>query len=108
MRTHIISSCAFVTTADNTAVGLIVARAADVGTIHPDPIVDTDVDWMLNTRWLANASGAAADTFQERVIDNRSKRKMDELGMAYLLVLRNQNAAAQTYRVFARTLIALP
>jgi len=63
---------------------------------------------MLYDRWLPDMEGGPFTDTHQVFVDNRSKRKMQELDQAYLFSIANTNAVAQTPRVFARTLIALP
>ena len=91
--------------------GLIVGRALDVGAgVGPNPISDSELDWMWYDRFHPVAAGGGAVTDGHTVeIDCRAKRKMDELSQAYLLSFGNTNAAAnQVIRMFGRTLVALP
>jgi len=107
-RVHLRISIPYVAVTDATRIGIIVGRTSDIGTVRPDPNTENELDWMYLTNYFATASGAAVDTQREIVIDVRSRRKMDEVGMTPLLVIRNGNAAAATYRFHGRVLFALP
>jgi hypothetical protein len=97
-------------TTDQYRIGLIIGRNTDVGVNiagQQDP-ANPELDWMHIDRVIPTASGATVDSTQHWVIDNHSKRKMQELNQAYLLCLQQNAAAARTFNLYCRTLIALP
>ena len=111
MRTHVrftTGSTGVVT--DGLVYGLVVGRALDVGVgVGPNPNTDHDIDWLLIDRYFPVTTGGGAFTDDTQVIiDNRAKRKMQELQQSYLFSVTNTGATAITPRVFARTLVALP
>jgi hypothetical protein len=113
MRTHIACHGAATALVDTWTYGLIVGRQTDVGVALPlgtsmDPLGDNELDWMLNTRHYNDSNGAAVNATQNWLVDNRSKRKMEEMGMAYIFSVTNDSAAAQNFQLYARTLVALP
>jgi hypothetical protein len=113
MRTHIAIKGAAVALLDTWTYGLIVGRQTDVGVslalgTNMDPLGDNELDWMLNTRWFNQSNGAAVNSNQCWTVDNRSKRKMEEMGMAYIFSVTNDSAAANNFQLYARTLVALP
>ncbi|ALE29541.1 hypothetical protein A0R81_gp1 [Lake Sarah-associated circular molecule 4] len=113
MRTHLrieMTSIAGQATTDQYRIGLIVGRTSDVGINvagQQDPS-NPELDWVHLDRVIPTASGATVDSTQHWVLDNRSKRKMQELNQAYLLCLQQNAAAARTFNIFARVLFALP
>jgi hypothetical protein len=111
MRTHVrLQVQNFAAIAADLQVGLIVGRAADIGVANVDGInaAAQELDWAYLDMITPNSSAAVVDASQNFMIDNRSKRKMDELGQRYLLSITNNAAASLTVQVFARTLFALP
>jgi hypothetical protein len=112
MRTHLrvaptTASPAF---GDSIQLGFIVGRVVDAvdpvtaGLIN---VAQTDLDWMFINRYTAAPflDEAGSNTV---VIDLKAKRKMQELQQAYIFTLKNNFTAVQAFRVYARTLIALP
>ena len=95
---------------DKTAFGLVIGRQQDVGTnnLNPSTGSNPEIDWMLDTRVVPTGTDLTT-TQKSYTIDNRAKRKMEELGQAYLLVIGNSNggAGAQVFSGFFRTLVAL-
>jgi len=108
MRTHLRIRIPFDTTTSSVYLGLVLGRSSDVGTADPDPFVNPEIDWMYVNRFLPSSSGATFNATQVFDLDVRSKRRMQELGQAYLLSLRNVNGIAETFQIYARTLVALP
>ncbi len=109
MRTHLHFTVTPDGAAGGAAYGLIVGRALDVGPgVGPNPNSDSELDWMLLDRWHPDMEGGPFTDTHSVVVDNRSKRRMGELGQRYLFCIQNSNAVAQTPRVWARTLLALP
>ena len=89
--------------------GLIIGRSADAGvavagSVTPNQI---DLDWMLWDQAIFNGgfSQGGGNVIQ---IDNRSKRKMEELHQAYIFSTQAINGVANQWHVLARVLIALP
>ena len=111
MRTHLNLRVSFAALADTATIGLIVDRKTSLGAgLGPNPSLaaDREDDWMWLARFWADTSGGALPIQKPYEIDSRAKRKMDEMGQAYLIALANGNAAAQTFGVYARVLVALP
>jgi len=88
--------------------GFIVGRDTDVAANLPNVDSDSELDWMLRDVMFPTSSAATVDAIREFVIDNRAKRKMDEMGQNYVLNVYNPTAAGKTIQVYARTLMALP
>jgi len=65
-------------------------------------------DWALLTACYTTFSGSAVDTSSCHPFDLRSKRKVQEMSETWGLFITNQTTVAQTYSVYARTLLALP
>ena len=111
MRTHLrISQVATPNATTLYRQGLIVGRLTDVGigvAGQVDPS-NPELDWMYLDRRVADSSGAAANVTQNWFYDVRSKRKMDELNMAYILSQSHTSAGSVTLQLWARTLVALP
>jgi len=111
MRTHVrVTPTAAVALADSVNLGLIVARNTDVAdptTAGLVTVAQADLDWMFIHRWTANPTLFEGGS-NSISIDVRSKRKLQELNQNYILSIKNNQSAASTYRVYARTLIALP
>jgi len=91
--------------------GLLVSNeetAADV----QGPLTEPHVDWM----WYQSigapgaAAGDAFDTFQARggPVQVRSKRKMDEIGMRFYIVLEQSGLTGMTMTGTVSTLLLLP
>jgi len=108
MRMHIRLQVPFVAASDNTQLGFIVGRTADVAANTPTVPGNEALDWMYVTSLFATATGAAVDTLRVFDFDIRSKRKMEELEQILLISVRNNNAAAANYVGFSRVLLALP
>ena len=110
MRTHIQWAMSnWATVGDALIYGLIVVRDTDIGAGNgPNPNADPEVDWMLLTQITPVSSGAAVSAADRWTTDNRSKRKMEEMGQKYGLAITNTSAASKTLFVFARVLLALP
>ena len=110
MRTHLmIQMQNWNNVADQLYYGLIVCRTPDIGAGNgPDPAIDFEEDWMLNALWVPVSSAAVVDAAERLDVDNRSKRKMEELGQRYGLALKNQAGLSKTFIVFSRILVALP
>jgi len=114
MRTHIRFTTAFAnaTAAGGLTYGLLVDRKLDVGrNVGPNPISEHELDWMLLDKYFPNNSGGLTQATANDVvtIDNRSKRKMQELSQAYLFsILLSGTTDSATPRIWARTLVALP
>ena len=87
--------------------GLVIGRARDDG-LTLDPSLNNDIDWMFLDVHTSNFSGTAADQVTPRAIDLRAKRKMEEMGQSYVIVYKNLDTAAKTFRFFSRVLVALP
>lgn len=90
----------------------VVAAPAAVSATNPNPRDNPYVDWMLSDQGVYDNEGQlgrANSPFQGWVIDNHSKRRMEEVQMAYLLTLVNDTGSATTsLHVFSRVLLALP
>jgi hypothetical protein len=111
MRTHIrLNVRDWANVVDQFTFGLIIGRTADIGVANVNGVngAASELDWMLYDQMFPTASGAAVDVVSDHVIDNRSKRKMDELGQRYLLSLTNNSAAVHSLNFIARVLFALP
>jgi len=111
IRTHLMIQVQnFAAIAAEMRVGLIVGRAADIGVANVNGIngAATELDWMLYTSMYPSSSAAVVDASGVFSFDNRAKRKMDELGMRYLLSLTNSAAASLTTQITCRVLFALP
>ena len=109
MRIHALFFVKYANLADFTQMGICVGRQGDITTgTSPNPATNPEIDWMLNRYLLATASGAAVDAQRVIEIDLRSKRKIEELNQALVLIFTNGNAAGNTYFGFSRTLLALP
>jgi len=111
MRTHLRVQLPYVNVSDQWSIGLIVARAQDIGigtANGPDPGVNPDLNWAYNDRIWAISNGSAIDVAREITIDIRAKRKVQELNERFVFAIRNATAASAQCRVFARTLVALP
>ena len=111
MRTHVnLQVQNFAAIASSVLYGLIVGRAVDVGAAVVNGVTPTvnELDWMLLDMISPTSSAAVVDASRVQMVDNRSKRKMDELNMRYLLSLQNTTGAGITIQVYARTLFALP
>jgi hypothetical protein len=90
-------------------VGLLVGRDSDVTTpAGTNPVVETELDWMLLTAEFSKWNGGTENTFTQGSYDVRSKRKMEEMQQRYMLCLYNTGAAGAQWTYFARTLVALP
>jgi hypothetical protein len=108
MRIHLNIKFTFASVADNSYFGIQVVRATDIGTADPEPVAQPDDDWMFVTRVFPGTSGAAVNAQEWHSYDIKSKRKVSEKNQTLALALHNVNAAAQTYSIYARTLLALP
>jgi len=113
MRTHIRILLPYSAATESWYLGLIVGRATDVGINLAqgsaiDPLGDQELPWLLNTNVYVGASGATFDAQREFVLDIRSKRKMHDLGEAYILSFLNTAAGAHVPAFYSRTLLALP
>jgi hypothetical protein len=111
MRTHVllhVQNWALV--ADAMVWGLLVCRAADIGlnVVGQASANVHDLDWAISTALFPQSSGAAVSVAQTYPYDVKSRRKVQEMGQRYALCVSNNSAAAKTYDIFARTLIALP
>jgi hypothetical protein len=91
---------------------MIVRLPDDIGpNVGPDPNAALEQDWMLVDRWFpVTEEGGAITASGELRIDLKAKRRCSELKQTYGLALHNTNTAVGNtlYRVFVRTLIALP
>jgi hypothetical protein len=108
MRTHLRLFPTFGSAGSYWQIGLIIGRDADVGTVNPNVNAEPELDWMLDTvipRRDFDATAARDDWLE---VDLRAKRKMQEMGQRYIFNFYNSDAASQTMRWFARTLVALP
>ncbi len=114
MRTHChIGGIAADAATGGLAYGFMVVRLPDdIGpNVGPNPNSGLDQDWMLIDRWFPNTEEGGTITAQgELRLDLRAKRRMGELKQTYGLALANTNTAVgnTNYRVFCRTLLALP
>ena len=108
MRIHASVHLPFGVVADYWYGGIVVGRLSDIPGTAPAVSTDPEIDWMLAQAIYSTATGAAVDVAKNWTIDLRAKRKMQELDQALLFCLTNVTAAAQTPRVFFRTLVALP
>ncbi len=114
MRTHIrMSPSTTPALGDNMYFGLLIGRSLDVGTAiagQPDPSLaaNADLDWMYINKFYAAPNFGDDGSSNILTLDNRSKRVMQELNQAYFLCFHSGMAAAVTWHVFARTLVALP
>jgi hypothetical protein len=110
MRTHCRIMQLAAVAGTTTRVGFIIGRTSDVGINiagQQDPS-NPELDWMLLDRRTQDTNGAATNATQNWVYDLKSKRKMQELNQAYILAITNTTAAAVTYQLWARVLVALP
>jgi len=98
------------TTADDLMFGLIVGRAADLGTNVAGQIspFSTEYPWMLWDVLYPGSSGAAISEMSTYRYDVKAKRKMPELTQRLVLSFLNQSAAAKTFEINASVLVALP
>jgi hypothetical protein len=111
LRTHVSASLPFSSTTAGHVIGFIVGRTDDVGVGSlrpPSPLNDPELEWALNTKVFASASGATADAVRNWTFDLRSKRKLEQPGQRYLLCVHNSDTVAATYSFYMRTLVALP
>jgi hypothetical protein len=114
MRTHAhIGGIAADAATGGLAYGFMIVRLPDdIGpNVGPDPNAALEQDWMLVDRWFpVTEEGGAITASGELRIDLKAKRRCSELKQTYGLALHNTNTAVGNtlYRVFVRTLIALP
>jgi len=87
--------------------GLKITTAAELATGINIPTAQ-NLDWLLVRQLLATYSANVIDGYTPLEIDNRSKRKVEEMGQTYGLFLFNPTPVSQTTIFFARTLLALP
>jgi hypothetical protein len=86
--------------------GVIVEDQENVGGVV-DLASNPGRDWAyLVSRSPVSAGGAIGQELIE--VDLRAKRKVQELDQSWLLCMDNNAGPAMTYRVWARTLVALP
>ena len=117
MRTH--TQLFFQTMLTDTApvvnFGLVVSSAPATGA--PNPAADFGDDWMLlqskapyteMDHILSPSTGTPTAILWGHEIDNRSKRRIEELGEKYYLSINNGGTSAITISSFTRTLLALP
>jgi len=91
--------------ADILTFGTMVGRASDIGTT-PNLASDPGLDWSWKGALTPESTGAAVDVIQHYDIDIKSKRKVTDSSLRYLLCWTNGSAASKTVQVFSRTLIA--
>ncbi len=113
MRTHChIGGIAADAATGGLAYGFIIVRLDEIGPgVGPNPNTAQEYDWMLTDRWFPETiEGGAITAAGELRLDLKAKRRMGELKQTYALCLANTNTAVgnTNYRVFARTLLALP
>ena len=117
IRTHVRLQLPYAVAADYWSFGTIVGREDDVtaAPIAPpangslSPSGQPELDWSYLDLQNAVETGATIDGVREQLIDLKSRRKVDEMGQTYLLVVQNNTAtAAPTIRYFAHTLLMLP
>jgi len=108
MRTHVSFGFQWGAVTDFWQIGLIVGRGSDIGTAQLDPNSNPGDDWMLNMQVFPHASGATVDAATCVTVDNRSKRKLEELDQTYLLSVHNGTAGSHAVQVYARSLVAMP
>jgi hypothetical protein len=110
-RTHLtLMSSSVSATIPSVSFGLIVGRAADIGTNVAGQVspASNELDWLYLERWFGTSSGATLDSTQVRYVDNRSKRKLQELQQRYIFSLINSGTTAFTGGVWCRALVMLP
>jgi len=94
--------------------GIGIGRLDDVGhAVGIDPITQAYADWMYYNAYSCPANGTFSG-FNEYgqntiIVDNKSKRKMEEMNQTLIFsVATNSYPADMSYDLFARILIALP
>jgi hypothetical protein len=110
MRTHVsLFVDDWTTDTDRVDFGLIIGRRSDPVAGLPLATED-ELDWMLLRRLKPQFSGAVPDIGYTTDVDLRAKRKVQELDQTLLLVVGGASgiAAAMTFEIFSRTLLALP
>ena len=107
MRIHGSFAYAPAAVGDSMNLGILVGQTAE--TAPPiDPGTAVGDDWMLNTVVFPTTSAAALDVSTPFQIDNRSKRKIEELNQVLWFVWKPTSAGTSSLAGRFRTLIALP
>ena len=110
MRTHLHVAIAWGvgSTTSYLQYGLAIGNDLDVINARPNASNEPDIDWMLlDIEWI-QYDAAAVRSLTDFRIDNRSKRKMEEMNQRYVLNIVNNAANQITVTVFSRVLVALP
>ena len=111
LRVHLLMQVVnWAQTGDGIMFGLIVGRAADLGTNVAGQVspFSTEFPWMVWDVMNPDAAGAAVNTVMRYRYDIKAKRKMPELTQRLVLSFLNQSAAAKTININASVLLALP
>ena len=89
--------------------GLIVH---DIGLATPDPVANINQDWMLEQLITPGTSPSAfldgTSILYGETIDNRSRRRIREIGDTLFFTIHNDGSANMSYSFFAKVLVALP
>jgi hypothetical protein len=90
-------------------VGCTVAQTFELAPDDIDPDAQKNLDFMYLTRLYPHASGATVDATNPFHSDIRSHRKCAQMGETLGLVATNKsNAAAESFSLLSRVLVALP
>jgi len=116
MRTHVHLAVTSTVAAGNDFLwGLIVGQNANVVTNTPDtPLIpdggdNPELDWMYLSHEVAAPTYSQNASNNHIILDNKAKRRIQELNQTYLLSLGvNSGGATMSFQLFARTLLALP
>jgi len=118
MRTHLWVLPHAPAAGDTFWIGLRVQDLDDVATNNTNALIANPrdnpyVDWMLSSKYIYDVNlrvPTQHSSFAGAVIDNHSKRRMEEVQEAYVLTVLQDTVGtvAKTYDVFARVLLALP
>ena len=109
MRTHLMYKVRnFSATGDFHRIGMIKARASDIGTNRLSVTAEPDLDWMLIKELAATSNGAAVNAAMSYEVDLKAKRKIQEKNETLALSVVANTAAGTTVDIYARVLLALP
>jgi len=118
MRTHLVIAPRTVAAADRTYIGIRVMDLDDI--VAPPAIAASSnprdnpyVDWALSRMLVADVNltmGASpSGSYSGAIVDLRAKRRMHQVQQTWgLSIVTDSGAAARTFDIFARTLLALP